>query len=250
MQKGRKMTEGLKYLPYRIANNIYIANFPIYKILYFLYKRFSDRSEIKLLNSKIQRGMNIVDIGGNVGFYAILFSKLTGESGKVHVFEPDVTNFTHLKSNIRGLRNVVTNNCAVGETSETIRLYRSRDLNVDHQTYDSEENRPYTEVKCVSLDDYFRNGETVDFIKLDIQGFDYFAVKGMTETIRRSKKVKIFGEFWPYGLQKAGVNPREYLGLLRESGFKIEMPQTLNKNDYMEKVDDKSFYTNFYGEKP
>jgi FkbM family methyltransferase len=193
--------------------------------------------------------MNILDVGGNIGFYTILFSRLAGDNGTVHVFEPDSMNYCHLKKNTTQLKNVILNNCAVGERSGAIGLYHSQDLNVDHQTYDSGEGRPFIKVPCVSIDDYFTNNETVDFIKIDIQGFDYFAVKGMQETIKRSNKVKIFGEFWPYGLHKAGVIPSEYLKVLKDLGFDIHFLDLTCNDDLYQKVNDKSFYLNFYGSK-
>lgn len=236
-------------LSFILANMLYKNLYPVYKPLYFSYKKIMEKNEIALFTRLITPGMTVLDIGGNIGYYAMLFSRLTGDSGKVFVFEPDITNFAHLKSNVFQLKNVVPNNCAVGDSTRTVRLYRSDELNVDHQTYDSGENRPFTEVSCIAIDDYFRNGETVDFIKIDIQGYDYFALKGMTETVRRSLSVKIFGEFWPYGLNKAGVRPLDYLRLLRDMGFVLKMEKQMTEEDYEGQVNNNLFYTNFYGEK-
>jgi len=233
----------------RLGNIIYRKFYTVYKPLYFLYKRSREKQEIAFFKKVVRKNMTVVDIGGNIGFYAALFSNLVGDSGSVHVFEPDPLNFQHLASNVSGMKNVIINNCAVGAESKTIRLYHSDELNVDHQTYDNGENRVYTEVQCIALDDYFAKREMVDFIKIDIQGYDYFALKGMTETIKRSPGIKIFGEFWPYGLSKAGTDPAEYLRLLTEAGFEIELQAGEQGLDFPGKVHDKFFYTNFYGEK-
>ena len=233
----------------KAGNYIYNKAYLIYQPLYFLYKKITDKKEIVFLNGAIKEGMRVLDIGGNIGFYALLFSKLVGEKGSVHVFEPEAINFDHLRSNTEKLHNVIANNSAVGETTGKIRLYYSGELNVDHQTYDNGENRPYQEVDCLSIDDYFKKEEAIDFIKIDIQGYDYYALKGMARTIKRSKNVRILGEFWPYGLKRASVDPLEYLGLLRELGFHIKVHGALDERDCAKKVDDKLFYTNYYGEK-
>ncbi len=191
--------------------------------------------------------MQVVDIGGNIGFYSILLSRLVGGHGVVHVFEADTINFKHLKKNTQGLINVVINPRAAAERSGMIRLFRSNELNVDHQTYDIAENRDFVEIPYVALDDYFCNHERIDFIKINIQGYEYHAVLGMRETIVRSPSVAIFSEFWPYGLRKAGADPDDYLGLLKKLGVDLKFWHSPGGIDYREKLDDKDFYTNVYG---
>jgi len=233
-------------LIYKFFNSLYKKNFSLYKLIYFLYKRLSDKGKINFLKDKIKSGMTVLDIGGNVGFYTILLSRLVGSEGHVHVFEPDLLNFKYLKLNTGNLKNVILNNTAVGQESGKIRLYISDDLNVDHQTYDSGESRKFIEVEALKIDDYFKNNEIIDFIKIDIQGYDYFAIQGMRETLKRSHKVIIFGEFWPYGLNNAGINPYDYLALLKELGFRIQFLEPGKDYDYNVKINDKTFYTDFY----
>ena len=120
---------------------------------------------------------------------------------------------------------------------------------MDHQTYDIGENRNSIEDPCIALDDYFRHNECVDFIKMDIQGYEYHALLGMKETIKRSHPIVIFSEFWPYGLRKAGSDANEYLVLLKEMGFELKFWSKLEGVDCQEKCDDKNFYTNIYGTK-
>ena len=166
----------------------------------------------------------------------------------MHVFEPEPVNFKHLKANTRELTNVVINDHAVAERVGMICLFRSNELNVDHQTYDIGENRNSIEVPCITLDNYFHHNEHVDFIKIDIQGYEYYALLGMRETIKRSDSIAIFCEFWPYGLlSKAGADPDEYLALLKEMGFELKFWRCPEGIDYREKLDDKNFYTNIYG---
>lgn len=231
---------------FKVANRFYVHFFSLYNLLYFFYKRITDKEIIRWLSERIQPDMKVVDVGGNIGFYSILFSHLVGEHGVVHVFEPDAVNFKHLKENTKGLKNVVINNYAIAERSGMIRLFRSDELNVDHHTYDIGENRNYIEVSCITLDDYLHNNECVDFIKIDIQGYEYHALLGMKETIKRSHSIVIFSEFWPYGLRKAGVDPNEYLGLLKELGFELKFWRYPEGIGYQEKFDDKYFYTNIY----
>ena len=107
--------ERIRLFFFRVTNRFYIHFFPVYNLLYFFYKKITDMEIITWLSERIQPGMKIVDIGGNIGFYTALFSRLVGERGVVHVFEPDTVNFEHLKANAKRLKNVVINHCAVAE---------------------------------------------------------------------------------------------------------------------------------------
>jgi FkbM family methyltransferase len=185
--------------------------------------------------------MTVLDIGANIGFYSILFSQLVGKNGRVIAFEPDENNFKHLKQLTDRLKNVTAIRAAVGERNEKIKLYYSNDLNIDHQTYDNGQNRSYKEIDGIFIDGYFKNNETVDFVKIDIQGYDYYAIKGMRQTIERSKGVVILGEFWPYGLKSAGIRASEYIELLESLDLTVNFSQ---KSITKENVD--SFASNWF----
>ena len=56
--------------------------------------------ETKIVKKLVQRGDVAVDIGANIGYYTLLFSRLVKLSGKVFAFEPEPANFSLLKKNI------------------------------------------------------------------------------------------------------------------------------------------------------
>jgi FkbM family methyltransferase len=231
---------------FALAQLILFRKFPrIYKPMYFLYKRISDRELYRWMDENIKEGMVVVDVGANIGDNATYLSKKVGPTGKVYSFEPDPTNFEYLKRIVKGLDNVVIENVAVGSKNEMIKLYLNDDLNVDHQTYDSGEGRRTIEVQSITLDKYL-NGQEVDFLKIDIQGYDYQAMLGATETLKRSKDIKVIGEFWPYGLIKAGTQPSEYLDFLHGHGFKVDFEEKALNKEMESNLD---YYTDFLAEK-
>jgi len=244
------MANKLEMLAFKTGNILYKYAYPIYKPVYFLYKIKSDKKKIEQLKQIIKPGMTILDIGANIGFYTKFFADLVGESGKVYAFEPEELNFKRLKRIISKYKNVVIEKAAVGNESGNIKLYHSRDLNVDHQTYDIGENREVSEIRSVALDDYFAKDEIIDFIKIDIQGYDYFAISGMKKTIARSEKLTMLGEFWPFGLIKAGVHYNDYISLLQELGLNLEFYCSVDdQKNFEKKSEDQFFYTDFWGSK-
>ncbi|MBP2486001.1 FkbM family methyltransferase [Rhizobium leguminosarum] len=205
----------------RLADWLYRYCYPIYYPLYSLWKAVSERRERTLMRDMISPGMIIADIGANIGIYTRMFSALTGTTGHVHAFEPAPANFEKLEATVHGLKNVSLRHAAVGEDTGTIKLYVSNELNVDHRTFDSGDRRASIDVPLVKLDDYFLPGQQVDFIKIDVQGYELSVLKGAERVLRENRDIRIFMEFWPYGLSKAVVNPSELTQFLEMLNFEF-----------------------------
>jgi FkbM family methyltransferase len=235
----------IRQLIYILAYYFYKYLPGIYKSLYFFYKNISDGKRIKLLRNIIKKGDTILDIGGNIGFYSIVMAKLSGDKGHIHVFEPNPENFKRLQFNTRGYKNIKNYNIAVGQKDGVIKMYCSKYLNVDHQTYNSGENREEIKVNCSALDSLFDETIKINVIKIDIQGFDYYAVQGMKNIINRAGNIFILGELWPYGLKKAGSSVNEYLSYLESMGLKIEFVDNADRNSLSDYSNNKNFYTDF-----
>jgi FkbM family methyltransferase len=211
----------------KIGNFLFKNFFSLYKFIYWKFKKRQDSSEISLMKSNIHEGDVVMDIGANIGFYTTLFSEMVGVNGKVHAFEPDAVNFNYLLKETQGKINVTKTPKAVSSKSSVIKLYRSKELNVDHRTYQPEEYESVQEIQAVSIDDYFNSDSAefsrVDFIKMDIQGFEMEAIKGMEKTIRSNPGLKMIAEFWPYGLRKSGYSALAFFQLIESFGFEMHL---------------------------
>lgn len=205
----------------RLADWLYRYCYPVYYPLYSVWKAVSERRERKLMRGMISPAMTVVDVGANIGIYTRMFSALTGAAGHVHAFEPAPANFEKLEATVNGLSNVSLQHAAVGAGNGTIKLYVSNELNVDHRTFDSGDGRASIDVPLVRLDDYFSPGQRVDFIKIDVQGYELSVLQGAERILRENRDIRIFMEFWPYGLSKASVNPSELTGFLEKLNFEF-----------------------------
>ena len=205
-------------LSIKLGDFLYKNAFPVYNIIYPFFKRRQDKQDIALMQQHIKKGDIVLDIGANIGFYTKILSGLVGETGKVYAFEPDKKNFSYLQQNAGNLKNVELINKAVSDKTGMITLYQSDLLNVDHKTYATEGYVSKTEIECVAMDDFIPNHK-VDFIKIDIQGFEYFAFKGMKEIFNANDNLKIITEFYPLGLYNAKIKASDFLELLWENGF-------------------------------
>lgn len=205
----------------KLGNFLYNNAFGLYKPMYAAFKNRQDAFEIDLLKKYIHKNDKVLDIGANIGFYATILSDIVGDKGSVYCFEPDVKNFNYLKKAVAGHANIVINNKAVGPKTETLKIYTSKNLNVDHRTYKPEEYDQEIEIDAVSIDDYLLSqpAKKIDFIKMDIQGFEMQAIQGMQKTLEANEHIQLISEFWPYGLRKAGSSVSDYFNFLTSKGF-------------------------------
>lgn len=206
-------------ISFRLAEYLFKNAFPVYKVLYKRFKFRQDADEIAYLKKEIRKGDIVLDIGSNIGFYAEIISDLVGPEGKVHCFEPDRTNFAHLTKRVGNRKNVVLNNAAVSDKPGKLTIYTSHRLNVDHRTYKPEEYDSSYEVNAINIDDYLKEHWNVNFIKIDIQGYEMAAFIGMKQTLEHNSNLKILTEFWPHGLRSAGSSAEELLLYMKSPGF-------------------------------
>ena len=205
-----------------IGNRVYEHAFPVYRLCYRAFKAYADRAERRLLRSVLSAGAVVVDAGANIGIYSQFLSRCVGPTGVVHSFEPSPENFERLQSAKRKLANVRLSQAAVGECSGKAELYLSDKLNVDHRTYATEgDSRRAVPIDVIALDDYFKPGQRVDLIKMDIQGYELHALRGANRVLADNSAAKLLLELWPYGLKKAGANWLELIETLQGKNMAI-----------------------------
>ena len=211
----------------RAANKVYERAFPLYRPLYAAYKTYSDRAERELLRKILFQGAVVVDVGANIGIYSQFLSGCVGPTGLVHSFEPSSDNFRRLSAATSGLRNVRLTRAVVGERGGECKLYVSDKLNVDHRAYKTDGDlRRAIPTDMVALDDYFKPGQRVDLIKMDIQGYELHALRGAQRVLQENPDINLLLEFWPAGLEQAGVGWEQLVELLQS----LNMDLTLVKS--------------------
>jgi FkbM family methyltransferase len=205
-----------------VGNRVYEHAFPIYRPLYRAFKVYTDRAERQLLKRILFAGAVVVDAGANIGIYSEFLSRCVGPTGAVHSFEPSPDNFKRLRTATRKLQNVRLSQAAVGEHSGNSELYLSDKLNVDHRAYMADgDSRRSVPIEMVALDDYFKPGERVDLIKMDIQGYELHALRGANRVLEDNPAITLLIEFWPYGLKQAGANWVDLIAALEQKGMVI-----------------------------
>ncbi len=245
-----------KTVAIKIGDYLYKHCFGAYKILYPIMKHYQDGAEIKLIKANVNSGDTVLDIGANIGFVTRIMSRSVGKQGCVYAFEPDEVNFRHLQAATQSLSNVTLKHAAVSNTSGTITVYKSPMLNVDHRTYPIDDYTSKSEVACLSIDDFLPEDTKLDFIKMDIQGYEFTALQGMKNTLMRNRDhLKLFMELWPAGLKRAGSSASAVIAFLEKCGFQPHLQRgqrlspltSLQAKDYDDEPD--NIYFNIFVKK-
>jgi len=233
----------------RAANKVYQRAFPIYRPFYAAYKTYADRAERALLRKILFRGAVVADVGANIGIYSQFLSRCVGPTGLVHSFEPSLDNFRRLSAATRDLSNVRLTRAVVGERSGECKLYVSDKLNVDHRAYKADgDSRRAVPTDMVALDKYFKPGQRVDLIKMDIQGYELHALRGAQRVLQENPDINLLLEFWPAGLEQAGVGWEELVETLQGLNMNLTLVRTcgLVPFDAHDVRNDISWYVNLF----
>jgi len=182
-------------------------------------------AETQFISQTLRPGDVFVDIGANIGYFTTLASRQVGASGQVIAFEPDSDHCEMLRRNLRlnDARNVVVRNCALGSEARAGRLFRSATNFGDHRVAAGAEERDSVPIAICRFDEACRELRLtrVDFIKIDVQGYEPYVFAGMGDCLGRLGVMTILMEFWPYGIRYAGGSPPDLIEVLLSSGFVI-----------------------------
>ncbi|MBS1964080.1 MAG: FkbM family methyltransferase [Bdellovibrionales bacterium] len=195
----------------------------------YLFGAF-ELSLVRFYSARIRPGDVVLDIGANVGAHTVPIARLVGSSGKVFAFEPTDYAVSKLRKNL-----LANSQASRVVTIEQAFLVANEDAGVAKEIYSS---WPLTAepgshalhlgtakstsgARAETLDHYLakRGVERVDWIKLDVDGYEHAVLAGGRKTLSRFKP-KILMEFAPYLAEEAGYSFGEILGWLREEGYR------------------------------
>lgn len=168
----------------------------------------------------------VMDIGANFGYFSVLAVQQTNKQCKVVLFEanPKLIPYLNDTINVNSFSDVVSiENMAVSNNDEDIKLNVLKDyiasssvLDINKINNASAVNKYMVEeevtVPATTIDHYStkKHIESVDLIKMDIEGYEDVAYEGMRKTIKRSPRATMFIEFTPESYK----NPKRFFNLL------------------------------------
>ena len=186
------------------------------RAIYFY--QYPDYGEMKFIEKLLRNGDQFIDVGANIGLYSLLALSCIGTDGRVHSMEPNPTLFNLLQKTKRTneLENWSIHQVAIGEYNDRTTLTNTGDDCTNHIA-SGEEIVGSTQVEIVALQDYFST-ESFTMIKLDIEGYEPFAIRGMRKWLLLGKPPVILLEIAGYS-KRYGITSDELISEIEELGY-------------------------------
>jgi FkbM family methyltransferase len=220
---------------------------------------YYEQQELTIYEALAKTSRTIVDVGGNIGIYAGIGARNLPEDGRLITFEPVPDNLAYMDRNLEanGLTGKVTvEPLALGEEVGEVTIYLAEGLTGAHSVSARtvKTSRGSIVVPMVTLDHYLADQGVgqVDVIKIDVEGFDVAALRGMAKTLAEHQPALLV-EYAPALLRNCGFAPSALRDLVFDTYqhvFVIDEPrqtvQAVTRAD-LGKHDDKKILLNLVG---
>jgi FkbM family methyltransferase len=178
---------------------------------------YYEPEETALIKQLVKPDWVCLDIGAHIGYFTLLMAK---RCLGVHAFEADYENCQLLRKNLElnKVENFFIWNSAAGESNGRVKLYSCDTNSGMHRIYPSRWCKEWVkDINLLKIDLYI---EDVQFIKMDIEGSELGALKGMKNILTNSKPT-ILMEFCPQYIEEYGADPKDVYNFMRELGYII-----------------------------
>jgi FkbM family methyltransferase len=179
-------------------------------------------AEVKAAIPYIRAGATVFDVGANKGEWSrSVLARMPGL--RLYLFEPQQACATYLKF---GSATLVQ--AAVGEADSSATLFSpghtagNASLHSRKDTYFDNQIFSMTRVPVISIDSFMAANaiETVDFVKMDIEGHELFAMRGAEKAMARGAIRAMSFEFGSGNINSRTFF-RDYWDLLTRYGYEI-----------------------------
>jgi|GEM_PF-1086539 len=169
----------------------------------------------------LRKGDHILDVGSNLGYYAVLAGRAIGPTGRVLGFEPARDVYSILERNVArsGLKNIRVFPWAISDRSEPIEFYGSEIPSWGSLIREKDllQGKP-TPVQAKKLDDIL--DEFPDFrptvLRMDVEGGELMALEGAQRLIQKHRP-RILVEIHPFAFEWERAH--KALVQLRDMGY-------------------------------
>ena len=153
-------------------------------------------NESLYLKKIIKTDMTFVDIGANQGEFSLLACSLI-KNGKIISFEPVDELNSLLSKNIKenNFKNIEINHYGLSDKVGTLPIYNSKKTKNNNEglssLYSSENRSEFLQNVALKVFDelYYNKLDRLDFVKIDIEGAELYALKGMQKSIDKFKPI-------------------------------------------------------------
>jgi len=148
------------------------------------------------IQQHLRDGMNFYDVGGNIGFFALMAARLVSHSGNVVSFEADPEIASGLRENLiyNKFMEVLVEEKAVWSEPTTVSFVRvdrniSPDRGLGHVSTTNSSASNLISVEVISLDQYVLSHPAPDFLNCDVEGAEVAVFQGPEGLLREKHPI-------------------------------------------------------------
>ena len=190
-----------------------------------VYLHAFEWQETATIRSFLKPGDVFVDVGANIGYFTLLAASLVKKTGRVLAFEPSPYASARLAETIatNHISQVTLRVLALGAKSSTLPLYLPSQSGNHSPTMLANEGGAPIAVNVRRLDDCLKECgvENVDFMKVDVEGFEPHVLEGANTFLSQGRIRAILCEFNEVWLQKNGSSKEQLLQILTSYGYQL-----------------------------
>jgi FkbM family methyltransferase len=221
--------------------------------LYYVRELLESEREatfVALLKSSIGVGMTVVEGGAHMGYVTLQAARAVGPSGRVFAFEANPRAVPVIERNLgaNGLGERVTIvPVALADAPGRHAFFLSGGGDTS-SLYAPDGESERIDVAVTALDSWLDSTVRVDVVKLDIEGGEAAALRGMHETLARARPdLVVFAECNPSMLERSGSSTSELVELLRGQGLEVRwIDESEGTTRPFDEVDLSHGYVNLY----
>lgn len=165
---------------------------------YWWHGKKREQQTIQRFHHLVKRGDTVIEVGGHIGYFSVLYAKLVGSAGRVFVFEPGDNNLPYLRRNLAHHANAEIIEKAVSHQNGTVKFwledlsgqnnsmvenYHLLDGNIALAGLGSDVHKREVQVPSITLDTFISQIQQAknlspQFIKIDVEGAELFVLQG------------------------------------------------------------------------
>lgn len=189
-------------------NNSYQHN-----IAKLLARRKHEFHLLELWKSVCEERQIVADIGGYNGIFGLI-SAIANPKSTVYIFEPDIKCFKQIEDNIslNKLKNVIVVPLAVWDKTQQLFFTINAETGGSIVSLGSS-------IQACKFDDYFKDKVPPSLIKIDIEGSELRALRGMQGILSRLQ-TRVLVEIHPILLRKFGDSPEDFQKFVEQMGYR------------------------------
>ena len=181
--------------------------------------RIREPQATKYVQQIMQPWWNIIEIGANIGYYAMMEGRLVKH---VYAIEPGPSNYQQLVSNVKlnKYMNIETFPLAIGDHNGEMGFEIAKACNWSRIAVD--ETTENVKVQMQTLDSFVRDHKIahVDYLRMDVEGYEFAIIQGARKTIERDRP-DMFIEVHRDRLADYGHSQLDFMEMMANYGYYI-----------------------------